>query len=151
MNPNRAIYGRLTINGEKKSLGKAPGINEILQRIQQQFIKHEYRGNDLKLLVELSFDELPKFESLMTREQQLEAEFAQMSQVDPDAIFLEETGLTHKQLSIICADPLFIQYQEICDPAKRMGLDESFIARIRDEANAKFEPHLHHLAKWRVT
>ena len=147
MNPNRAIYGRLTINDEKKSLGRAPGINEMLQRIQQQYLKSEYRGENLRLIVELSFEEIPQFESIMSRQQQLEAEAQSMMITDQsEEVF---PGITLARVNEVYFSPEYKAYEHVCAPENRIGLDESEIARIRQSYAERFPDCIDKFPLWR--
>jgi hypothetical protein len=149
MNPHRRLYARLTINDKKYDLKSPPGIAELAQRLAAQYRAHKYTGEKLVGILEFSFEPLPNL-SILSREQQLEAEFDSMINKDPDNIIFEETGLTNRQLGEIWNDELFQTYQTLCEPEKRIGVDESFIQDIKLRAHEKFDPHLDLISKWRT-
>lgn len=145
MNPSRNLYARMTLNGERKSLGCAP-MNEIVTRLTSQYLKHKYDGNKLQLIVEISYDELPA-ESIMSREQQLESELASHMITDPaEELF---PGVTVARMQQVIETELFEQYKHICEPSNRIGLDQSIIDDIRSRYRDEYPDCVAHFPLWR--
>lgn len=145
MNPERIVFGRVTINGDKTSLGRAKFVT-LLQRLAQTFHSKEYRGGKLQLIVEISDDPLP-VATIMSREDQLTHELQTHMVTDPD----EEAfpGVTISRMLQVIETTTYEQYNHICEPSHRVGLDRQTIQSIRDKYAEEFPDCVAHFPLWR--
>ena len=128
MNPNRPLYARITLNNSKKSLGKAPTLNEFLRRAAVEYTTHKYNGEKFIGLIEFSYEPLPS-DTIMSREQQLLHEFANIPLTpDDEEIY---PGITMGRAMEIMNSEIGIRYNEIRNPDKRVGLDNEIIKEVR--------------------
>lgn len=142
MNPDRAVWGRLTINGEQINLGRATFTN-LLKRLAEQYAKKKYVGDKLVMTMEVSDEEI-SFDSLLTREQQIEQEFKSNLRTVDDIPDDEEClpGVTTKRSIEAIQHPLYESMFAICHPSTRVGVDQSTIDSIKSQWAEAF-PDIH--------
>ena len=134
MNPNREIYGRMTINGERKSLGAAPNFMELTRRLATQYNKWPSNGKCTGIL-EFSYEPLPE-ETIVDKETQLAHEMQALMVTDPNEML--DIGITAGRLDEITDDADFHLYSRMCVAANRVGVPDSEISRIRQACADKF-------------
>lgn len=149
MNPNRELYGRITLNGEKKSLGRAPSLNELLRRVAVEYTNHKYQGEKLVGIIELSYEKLPAEATIMSREDQLAHELMTHTKSYEEAKNdVMENGLTWARMCEIMEHPEWDYYVRLCQPANRIGIADSEIERIRGVMQAAFDDDYKLVRNW---
>lgn len=146
MNPNRKTFGRLTINGDSISLGHAT-VREIIQRAIEQYGKKRYEGEQLKMAIEISDMKMAGNESVLTREQQLEAEMQSLFTPVEAEVF---PGVTAAEALEAFESPEYRAYEQICEPTKRIGVPDQTITEIREAYAQKFPNVFPHSPVWRA-
>jgi hypothetical protein len=144
MSPDTPMFGRVTINGNRISLGRA-GTTTLLIRLAQQLRKVR-PSDDSVIQVELSRNNLPDsttFDKLAREEQQ----FAERVITDRDALS-PWPGVTVGTVALAMESPEYIAYNEICDPQKRIGMSDLKIQRIIDAYATLFPDCISHFPKW---
>jgi hypothetical protein len=144
MSPDTPLFGRVTINGNRVSLGRA-GTTTLLIRLAQQLRKIR-PTDDTVIQVELSRNNLPDsttFDKLAREEQQ----FAERVITDKDAPS-PWPGVSVGTVALAMESLEYIAYNEICDPEKRMGMSDSEIQRITDAYATLFPDCISHFPKW---
>lgn len=143
MNPERIVYGRLTINDDRIDLGRA-SVRVMMQRFIEQYAKKRYDGEKLRLTIELADDKLTT--TILSREAQLEQE-AQQLYVSPD----EEVfpGVTAARAMEVMDTPEYIAYAHICEPANRIGVPDDTIEQVREAYKSRFSDCFDHFPLWR--
>lgn len=149
MNPNRTIYGRITINGDRKSLGKTMSLNPMLHRIAETYELTKYNGEDATILIELSYKEIPRFESLLSREQQLEQESLALIADPSDEVFESGSGVTAARAAEAFMSPEAKEYAFLCEPQNRIGVPISHIEQIRETYKSTFPDVFPYFPVWR--
>lgn len=145
MNLERDVYGRLTINGERQTLGRA-SVKLITQRFMEQYKLATYRGEKLQLIIEISDDPFTSA-SLMSREQQLEAEMQSLINTNQDDEAFP--GVTLARVSEVMATREYSDYEHICEPSNRIGVEPSQITSIRQAYTDLFPDCVQHFPLWR--
>ncbi|MGL5935893.1 MAG: hypothetical protein ACRCZI_09765 [Cetobacterium sp.] len=144
MAPDTLLFGRLTHNGKRINLGRAP-ITILLTRALEEMRKLR-KSDEMVIQMEFGTSKLPDsttFDKLTVIEQQL----AQNIMTDPN----EESpfpGITIGRVTEVMMSPQYIAYEAICEPTKRMGLPDFDITMIRDSYVTKFPDCSPHFPKW---
>ncbi len=144
MNPARETFGRLTIGTHKHTLGKAPGFAETLVRAAQ-VLKAERVTDTTVVVIELSFSRLPEASSL-DRESQLLNELNSHVLTDPDEEIYP--GVTLGRIQEVMLSESFIAYNELCQPDKRVGVEQSTIDLTRAKYEQAFPDCWPHFPLW---
>lgn len=145
MNPDRKVFGRMTLNGTKIDLGRA-NFSIVMQRLMEQYRNKRYEGEKLQIIVEIADDPLPAT-SIMSRDEQIAHEFANLPMAAPD----EEAfpGVTMQRVAEVMSDPLYDQWNELCKPDNRIGIPQSHIDSIRDQYRTQFPDCFDHFPVWK--
>jgi len=144
MNLDRIVHGRLTINDEKISLGRA-SFATMLLRIGEQYDKKKYDGNQLRVIIEIG--DKPMSETLMSRDEQIAQEFASLPIADAgEEIF---PGVTVAEAMAAMDTEVYQNYEHICEPANRMGMPDSHIQTIKSAFELNYPKLVGHSPIWR--
>lgn len=144
MNPDTPLFGRITINSKRISLGRAP-VTSLMIRAVEQMRKVRHR-EDMLIQIELSPSRLMEsstFDRLSVMEQQLAERV--ITDGDTDSPF---EGIKVGRVAEAMESPEYEAYAEICDPVKRQGLSDDQIRLIRDAYEAKFPDCACHFPFW---
>jgi hypothetical protein len=144
MSPDTPMFGRITINANRISLGRA-GTTTLLIRVAQQLRKLR-PTDDAVVQIELSRNNLPDsstFNKLAREEQQFAARV--ITDLDAPSPW---PGVTVGTVARAMESPEYIAYNEICDPQKRMRLSDAEIQRIIDAYATLFPDCISHFPKW---
>lgn len=144
MSPDTPMFGRITINANRISLGRC-GTSMLLVRVAQQLRKIR-PSDDTVIQIELSRNNLPDsttFDKLASAERQLgERIITNMDAASPFPY------ITVGRVAEVMATPEYEAYDAICVPEKRMTLSQSDIDRII-QAYVKVAPDcVSHFPKW---
>lgn len=148
MNINRPLFGRITINNKTTSLGKGT-IGDMITRIHEQYAKAPFIKDTNPFIIEMSFHKLPDGKMLMTREQQLEHEMQSLMNTDLDAKVIDDK-YSIREAEEVMKDSLYEEYKVLCDPAKRIGVDNDYILRIKHEYETKYGDLGTTICRWRT-
>lgn len=144
MSPDTPMFGRITVGGNRTTLGRG-GSTVLLMRVAEQLRK--IRPNeDAVIQIELSRTPLPDattFDKLARVEQSI----ATHIETDPDAAS-PWPGVTVGTVALAMASHEYVAYEEICDPHKRAGLTESEIERIVYAYSTMWPDCISHFPKW---
>lgn len=150
MNPNRKLFAKLTINGTEYDLKSPPSFGDLMNRLHAQFLAHKAVNNKCSGILEFSFE--PIQDSLLSYEQRLEKEIMANAITDLDAVMLEDENgreYTIREVDAVLADPIHDAYRVIADPAKRIGMDQAEITRIKEAYESKYGALGRAVCKWR--
>ena len=144
MNFNRPVYGKITIGSHKIDLGRAPTMMEMMKRLLEQ-AKSAKITEDQIMIIEFAYQILPKNLTL-SREALLEQELQSMMLTD----LTEEVypGVTLARVHEVMETEIFTQYYEICQPDKRIGIDDSSINKIKQTYELEFPDCVDHFPLW---
>lgn len=146
MNPERKVFGRMTVGKERITLGRA-AFSDMLLRVSREYLKSQYRG-EAPIVIELSQNELPEAFSIDKPPSVEEELFGRM--VDQSEIQDEEAfpGVSVGRVIEVHESKEYERYALICDPAKRVGMDSQEVERIIQEYTDKFPDCVAHFPKW---
>lgn len=144
MSPDTPLFGRLTVGGNRVSLGRA-GTTVLLIRVAQQLRKIR-PADDTIIQIELSRNNLPD-SSTFNRQAREEQLFAERVIVNPDEMS-PFPGITIGRVAEVIASPEYEAFNEICDPEKRMTLSPAEIEQIRNDYLAIARECFQHFPKW---
>lgn len=144
MNPNRKLYGRITIGGTRSSLGYAE-FSELMMRATHVYIKAKWSGN-ISVLLEVSQDQLPE-QSIQSEEERLNNEFfSQMQPLDSESPY---EGLTMGQIAEAMDSDEYKAYALVAShPEKRLGLTQRDLERLQLEYVQRFPLVAVHIPVW---
>lgn len=134
MNPERLLYGRMNVKGEKINLGRAQ-LQDMLVRVTRQYIKFPAPRGEYSVILELSTEPLPA-ETIVDKETQLAHEMQALMVTDPNEML--DIGITAGRLDEITDDADFHLYSRMCVAANRVGVPDSEISRIKQACTDKF-------------
>lgn len=145
MNPQRSLFGRVTINGKRTDLGFAT-LNAMFIRAAQVYAATQSRGSEINIVIELSAAKLPDT-SILNREAMVEQSLAAQIVVDPS----EESpfeGITMGRVQEAMASPEYQQWAAYCDPANRIGIDQDQVTKVADAYRSRFPDCAPHFPRW---
>lgn len=144
MSPDTPLFGRITIGANRVSLGRG-GTTTLLVRVAEQMRKLR-PSDDTVIQIELCRNQLPDsttFDKLTRAEQQFAAQV--ITDLDAPSVW---PGITVGTVALAMESPEYAAYAEICDPIKRMGLNDVEIARIVEAYSVLFPDCISHFPKW---
>lgn len=145
MNPQRSLFGRVTINGKRTDLGFAT-LNAMFIRAAQVYAATQSRGSEINIIIELSAAKLPD-SSILNREAIIEQSLVAQIITDPD----EESpfeGITMGRVQEAMASPEYQAWAQLCQPDNRIGIDQDEIIRIADAYRSRFPDCAPHFPRW---
>lgn len=145
MNPQRSLYGRITINSKRTDLGFAT-LSAMFIRAAQVYQATQSKSSDLSVVLELSGVKLPD-SSIMNREAMVEQSLAAQIVTDPT----EESpfeGITMGRVQEVMMSPEYASYSEICLPDNRIGLLPEEVAACKSAYVEAFPDCAPHFPKW---
>ena len=144
MNTDRPIYGRLTVAGNKHSLGHAPNLFEAFRRAAVSL--SNLRVTDAHtILIELSFSKLAD-STILDRETQLLHEMKDHMLTDPNIEIYPGVPLSRMHEAMM--SPEYDAYNAVCQPDKRIGLDPETILQIKKSYEAAWPDCYRHFPLW---
>ncbi len=144
MSPDSKVYGRVTIGGNRVSIGHA-SVSVMLIRAGQEIQKAKHRA-EMVIQIELSPTRLldaTTFDKAAKIEHELSTHF--ITNPDEDSGF---PGVTIRRLTEAMDSPEYKAYAEICDPEKRMSLNEEFIQDTIQAFEVRFPDCFQYFPKW---
>ena len=145
MNPTRKMFGRITINGKRESLGASP-YPILIQRAIQLMDRSRVDGKEIFVTFEISSIPLPEA-SIFSRESQIEQSLASLMITDAD----EESpfpGITIGRVAEVMSSPEYQGYALVCEPDKRIGVPDSHIELLRTQYQLFAPDCFEHFPKW---
>lgn len=127
MSPDTPLFGRITLNGNRISLGRG-GTTTLFVRALEQIRKLRV-GDDMVIQIEMSRGPLPDattFDKLARAEQQLSERV--ITDTDAPSPF---PGITVGRVAEVMMTPEYERMNEICDPEKRMTMTPQEINEIQ--------------------
>jgi len=145
MNPQRQLYGRITINGNRTDLGFTT-LNTMFIRAAQVYARTQSRSPDINIIMELSAAKLPD-SSILNREAIIEQSLAAQIVTDPN----EESpfeGISIGRVQEAMTSPEYILWYQYCQPDVRIGIDPQEIQLAKDAYMKAFPDCAPHFPKW---
>lgn len=145
MNPNRTMYGRITINGKRTDLGRSEFTNMLI-RATQIYQNTKATGGDYLMQIELATNPLLEsttFSHTQVLEQSLAA--ITITDDDSDSVF---PGITIGRVKEVMATPEYERYAMLCDPAKRLGIEDDVIELVKGSYRGMFPDCAEHFPLW---
>lgn len=145
MNPQRSLFGRVTINGKRTDLGFAT-LNTMFIRAAQVYASTQSRASEINIVIELSAAKLPD-SSILNREAIIEQSVAAQIVTDPN----EESpfeGITIGRVQEAMASPEYALWYQYCQPDNRIGVDDDSIHSAQHSYEARFPDCAPHFPRW---
>jgi hypothetical protein len=145
MNPQRSLYGRITINSKRTDLGYAP-LNQLFLRAAQTYAMTRSDSRDLLITLEVSAAKLPD-SSILNREAMVEQQLASAIIQDPD----EESpfeGITIGRVQEVMATPEYETWAHLCIPVNREGVPHSQVQMVKMIYEDKFPDCAPHFPRY---
>ena len=145
MNPQRSLFGRVTINGKRTDLGFAT-LNIMFIRAAQVYASTQSRASEINIIIELSAAKLPD-SSILNREAIVEQSLLAQIITDPN----EESpfeGITMGRVQEAMASPEYAEWYQYCQPDNRIGVGPAEIHNSRIRYRLKFPDCEPHFPKW---
>ncbi len=145
MNPQRNLFGRITINGKRTDLGHTT-LSTMFIRAAQVYNSTQSRSPDINIILELSGAKLPD-SSIMNREAIIEQSVAAHIVTDPN----EESpfeGITMGRVQEAMASPEYQTWAHYCLPDNRLGVTSGDIVSAEAAYIERFPDCSPHFPKW---
>ena len=145
MNPQRSLFGRVTINGKRTDLGFAT-LNIMFIRAAQVYASTQSRASEINIIIELSAAKLPD-SSILNREAIVEQSLVAQIITDPN----EESpfeGITMGRVQEAMASPEYARWYQYCQPDNRIGVDNTAIAEASHAYKTRFPDCAPHFPRW---
>lgn len=145
MNPQRALFGRVTINGKRTDLGRAI-LSAMFIRAAQVFTSTPSKTPDINIIIELSTSKLPD-SSILNKEAIIEQSLVAQIVTDPTQESPFE-GITIGRVQEAMASPEYEAWAHYCLPDNRVGVDPLVISVARGQYDIRFPDCASHFPKW---
>lgn len=145
MNPQRTLFGRISINGKRTDLGHAT-LSTLFIRAAQVYNSTQSRSPEINLTIEVSHAKLPE-SSIMNREAIIEQSVAAQIITNPDDESPFE-GITIGRVQEAMSSPEYAAWYQYCQPDNRMGVDPVLVNLARENYIIAFPDCAPHFPKW---
>lgn len=145
MNPQRTLFGRISINGKRTDLGHAT-LSTLFIRAAQVYNSTQSRNPEINLTIEVSHAKLPE-SSILNREAMLEQSVAAQIITNPDDESPFE-GITIGRVQEAMTSPEYAAWYQYCQPDNRIGVGPAEIHNSRIRYRLKFPDCAPHFPKW---
>jgi hypothetical protein len=144
MSPETPLFGRMTHNGKRINLGRAP-THVLMTRALEEMRK--LRKSD-EMIIQLEFgtsrlQDATTFDKMQVVVQQLAAQI--ITDVDVESPF---SGITVGRVAEAMASESYANYSMLCEPDKRIGFADSIINDWRTRYSQEFPDCFPHFPKW---
>lgn len=145
MNPQRTLFGRISINGKRTDLGHAT-LSTLFIRAAQVYNSTQSRSPEINLTIEVSHAKLPE-SSIMNREAMLEQSVAAQIITNPNDESPFE-GITIGRVQQAMASPEYATWYQYCQPDNRIGIPDADIINAEARYIEAFPDCAPHFPKW---
>lgn len=144
MSPDLPLYGRITINAARTSLGRADVATMMIRAMEQ--VRKTRKTDEVMIQIEMSLVKLPD-STTFDRAALIENQLAAATIVDDNAES-PFPGITVGRVAECMASPEYEAFAAICEPANRIGLTQDDLDRIAAPYIEKYFDCSHHFPKW---
>jgi len=146
MNPSRQLYGRITLNGDVKSLGFAT-FQDLVLRAAHAYSQHKSRA-EINIVIEVSEKQLST--SILSAEARLEQEFNQIFALPNSDEESQWPGITIGRVAACVSSATYRAYADLAtEPDNRIGVSQFEIDQICAAYAEEFPDCAPHFPVWK--